>query len=546
MKTVTFFIPLLLLGLFVVIHRVVAQTTTDSIAYYKQLAINPHQSQDIIDAYWFFENSKENNLQQQQFAAAVHDLRVLAIIHYDLGMYYESESAITQAIELIENKNLGDSLQAGCYNQLGKIYRQLNNADWAIKYYNRALSYTTKARDSFIILNNIGNIYKEQNQWQQAETYLQRAYSISRQLQDSTELARVLDNLSFVHYKLGDIQALTSMLEALEIRKKYNDHKGIYASYKNLASYYLEQNQLQQAAFYADQAFQTAQLINSPAYLKNALGFFSQLSNDPYFSHYKKITDSLEISYLQQQNKFAAIKYDFNKEQLKTYQAQLQQQKEKSRKQLFQLLFALLSIVASLIIYLLVANYRRNTRKKIEQTENRISIKIHDEVANDLFRVMNKIQHQASPTEVLDDIEHIYDKTRDISKEISAIDVEIDFESRLNDLLLTYKNEKVNVITRNKHTIPWNKVSSFKKIALYRVLQELMTNMKKHSQASLVVILFSIEKNKIFIKYTDNGIGNEIFTKNGLQNAETRIKSVGGQFNFESSKGRGFKAEIIL
>src|SRR5690554_6042560 len=110
MKTVTFFIPLLLLGLFVVIHRVVAQTTTDSIAYYKQLAINPHQSQDIIDAYWFFENSKENNLQQQQFAAAVHDLRVLAIIHYDLGMYYESESAITQAIELIENKNLGDSL----------------------------------------------------------------------------------------------------------------------------------------------------------------------------------------------------------------------------------------------------------------------------------------------------------------------------------------------------------------------------------------------------------------------------------------------------
>lgn len=542
----TFFIPLLLLGLFVVIHRVVAQTTTDSIAYYKQLAINPHQSQDIIDAYWFFENSKENNLQQQQFAAAVHDLRVLAIIHYDLGMYYESESAITQAIELIENKNLGDSLQAGCYNQLGKIYRQLNNADWAIKYYNRALSYTTKARDSFIILNNIGNIYKEQNQWQQAETYLQRAYSISRQLQDSTELARVLDNLSFVHYKLGDIQALTSMLEALEIRKKYNDHKGIYASYKNLASYYLEQNQLQQAAFYADQAFQTAQLINSPAYLKNALGFFSQLSNDPYFSHYKKITDSLESSYLQQQNKFAAIKYDFNKEQLKTYQAQLQQQKEKSRKQLFQLLFALLSIVASLIIYLLVANYRRNTRKKIEQTENRISIKIHDEVANDLFRVMNKIQHQASPTEVLDDIEHIYDKTRDISKEISAIDVEIDFESRLNDLLLTYKNEKVNVITRNKHTIPWNKVSSFKKIALYRVLQELMTNMKKHSQASLVVILFSIEKNKIFIKYTDNGIGNEIFTKNGLQNAETRIKSVGGQFNFESSKGRGFKAEIIL
>lgn len=546
MKTSYFFIPLLLVIPLLLMGRLSAQIAVDSTTYYKTLAINPEQPQDIIDAYRFFEQSKENHLERQQFAAAVHDLRVLAIIHYDLGMYYESESVITQALELIEKQSLADTLQVGCYNQLGKIYRQLNNAEWAINYYDRALSFTEKARDSFIILNNTGNIYKEQKQWQQAETYLQQAYTISQRLQDSTELARVLDNLSYVHYKLGNENALTSMLAALQIRINHGDNKGMYASYKNLASYYLEQNQLPQAALYADQALQTAQLINSPAYLKNALGFFSKLSSDPYFSHYKKISDSLETSYLQQQNKFAAIKYDFNKEQLKTYQAQLSEQKEKSRKQLYQFLVAMIVLLAILVIYFIITNNQKNTRTKIEQTENRISIKIHDEVANDLFRVMNKIQQQIAATEILDDLENIYDKTRDISKEISAIDVENDFENLLHDLLLPYHNEQVNIVIRKKNHIAWSKVSTYKKTALYRALQELMTNMKKHSQASLVVIQFSTEKNKIFIKYSDNGIGNEIITKNGLQNTETRIKSVGGVFNFDSSTGKGFKAEIVL
>ncbi|MFT6754570.1 MAG: signal transduction histidine kinase, partial [Urechidicola sp.] len=48
------------------------------------------------------------------------------------------------------------------------------------------------------------------------------------------------------------------------------------------------------------------------------------------------------------------------------------------------------------------------------------------------------------------------------------------------------------------------------KITIYRILQELMTNMKKHSKASHVVITFIQKPKRIFINYLDNSIGGKL------------------------------------
>src|SRR5690606_739474 len=103
--------------------------------------------------------------------------------------------------------------------------------------------------------------------------------------------------------------------------------------------------------------------------------------------------------------------------------------------------------------------------------------------------VMVKLQQNVSPKEdVLDDIENIYNKTRDISKEISAVEVNENFPEQLSDLLLSYNNEETAVITQNISKMNWKMVSDLKKIAIYRVLKELMTNMSKHSRATLVAL----------------------------------------------------------
>ena len=146
--------------------------------------------------------------------------------------------------------------------------------------------------------------------------------------------------------------------------------------------------------------------------------------------------------------------------------------------------------------------------------------------------------------EVLDEMERIYSKTRDISRENSAIDLNQDYGLQLNDLLLGYKNQNVTIVTRNLSKIEWKDVSEVKKTAIYRVLQELMTNMRKHSMATSVALVFTQVGSKIEIKYRDNGIGCDLFKKNGLQNTETRIASINGTISFESKKNDGFKATM--
>ncbi len=212
------------------------------------------------------------------------------------------------------------------------------------------------------------------------------------------------------------------------------------------------------------------------------------------------------------------------------------------------LFVGILIILSSIFIYFQLKS--RHKKEKVQQvyaTEIRISKKVHDEVANDLYHTMTKLQSENTiKEEILDDLEQVYIKTRDISKENSAIDFRENFESILNDLLLSYKDGYVNVITQNLSNINWNTISELKKTAIYRVLQELMTNMKKHSKATIAVLTFSKKNNNILINYKDDGIGCIIKKRGGLQNAENRIQSVGGTIIFESENTNGFKATIKI
>ena len=92
----------------------------------------------------------------------------------------------------------------------------------------------------------------------------------------------------------------------------------------------------------------------------------------------------------------------------------------------------------------------------------------------------------------------------------------------------------------------WTQISNEKKNAIYRVLQELITNTVKHGKASLVLIEFNQDHKKIAIRYKDNGIGSELSNKNGLQNVENRIKAFKGTITFESEKNKGFQANIQM
>ncbi|MET0759769.1 MAG: ATP-binding protein, partial [Flavobacterium sp.] len=119
----------------------------------------------------------------------------------------------------------------------------------------------------------------------------------------------------------------------------------------------------------------------------------------------------------------------------------------------------------------------------------------------------------------------------------------------LKEMMSNYSNDAVNVLVNGLDVLQNTPLETNKKITVYRILQELLVNMKKHSQCSLVVITFKKIDKKILIEYTDNGIGatpDKINMKNGLLNVENRIRTINGTLTFDKTNHRGFKVSVTF
>ena len=480
----------------------------------------------------------------------VKDLRLIAIGQYNIGNFYDSENAVVHALTLLDIYPKKDTVIDGrkaLYNQLGNIYREIKNYEKALEVYNLSLSFSKKQSDSITVLNNIANIYKDMGQYQKAVEQLDIAYGKISSDTNSLQLAMILDNLGYVQSKLGNPQALPNLKKALQMRENRGSLSGSFASNKSLALYYFNKNDKKQALQFAEKAYQIANSLNSITYLDEALSLFAIMSEDPKIVAFEKISDSIAKENQLAENKNAFIKYNVATEKKKTANALLEREKEKNQKLIFFSLLIIIFLISIFIYFTQRIKYKKEKIIQIHNTENRISKKVHDEVANDVYHLIAKIQASAPNNEVLlDDLEKIYNKTRDISKENSAIEICEDFSGQLNDLLLNYQTEKVRIATRNISKIDWRNISEIKKTTIYRVLQELMTNMKKHSNANAVVLAFQQNGKKISIEYTDNGAGCELKNKNGLQNAENRIHAINGTITFDSELGKGFRTKIII
>ncbi len=430
---------------------------------------------------------------------------------------------------------------------MGRVYRVLHDYDVALDHYQKAEKIEKSKKNLNIIQNNIAVVYKELGKLDLAETKFKEIYENSLTTNDSVQLARSMDNLGFMKSKLNKPAGIDLMTKALALRIRINDLQGVYASYKHLTEYYTDRNDKIKAKLYANKAFLTAKKINSISFIEDALSNLVELDEDPNIIRYKRLKDSMSDAQQLQDNKYALIKYNYFEQEKLVKENEIQKEKEKRSKQFYQGIGVFLLFGGFSLYFILRARNRKEKIQQVYDTETRISKKVHDEVANDVYHVMTKLQSNEGDKEVIiDELENIYLKTRDISKENARIDLEGHFGKTLTDLISSYRSEKVNIITKQLSEVNWASVPYLKKQVVYRVLQELMTNMRKHSNASIVALSFSHSRNKVTINYSDNGTGCKLKKNSGLQNVENRIKSIKGMVNFETEIDKGFKVNIIV
>ena len=89
-------------------------------------------------------------------------------------------------------------------------------------------------------------------------------------------------------------------------------------------------------------------------------------------------------------------------------------------------------------------------------------------------------------------------------------------------------------------------------LILYRILQESLTNIARHSGASATEIELYIGRNKIEMIIEDNGKGippenlKKVFDPFFTTNMRERVKSVHGKITFIGERGSGTRVKVII
>ena len=457
-------------------------------------------------AYYYYNKAKSLCDVKTDNTRIIYSLARMSEIQQNQGDYSGSETTAIEALPFL-NKTMDPSYESSLYNLLGVVYLELYDYDNALYYYNKASHLKIDEIRRLKIQHNIAVVYMAKQDYPKAIQILLPLISKKEVQNDPAPYSKALDNLGYSYFKVGNPKGIDFMNQALKIKKQINDDWGMGASYLHLTKYYKQSNP-RLASDYARMAYEKATKVNNVDDRLESLVSLIQSSSvnqsKTYSEKYIHINDSITKVRQNARNQFAKIKYDSKKEKeenlvLKNQKAEnlleLEIQKNRNLLLLFLILIGFLSTI--FLYYFLKAVNKKEKIQTSYNTETRIAKKLHDELANDVYQTMAFVETQDLSSSqnkelLLTNLDTIYSRTRNISKENSSIDTGLHFVAGFKEMISGFNTEAVSILINGMDAANWNALETNKKIIVYRVLQELLVNMKKYSQCSLVVITFKI------------------------------------------------------
>ncbi|WP_132066215.1 tetratricopeptide repeat-containing sensor histidine kinase [Aquimarina spinulae] len=519
-----------------------------------------HAIQYSLDSSFYYYNKSKNNFLSIPDSSQVgRRLLNMAHIQQNCSDYFGSKETTTEALQYLD-KQKDTNYIASAYNVLAMNNLKLLNDKDATLFYKKAIEITKDQKNLLVYKNNLGTVYIGTQEYQKAIELFKGILKDSLINKIPKQRARVLDNLAYARWRKDTLDVRNDFLKALEIRTKHNDKSGLIASYTRLGEFFLQKDS-NEAISWFQKAIRISKRVKNPKGELDALQFLMRIQpNDVGIKNrYITLSDSLKKQELQVKTQFAKIRYDdrLKSEEIENLKVIMAKQRlevsiQRTQKIIYLLAGIILLLAIAFFRYYLVQKHRKEKEIEVYETEKRISKRIHDELANDISHLTSFVEKTedipiVSTKELLGNkLQNIYLRARDISIETATVDVD-EFEGELINLIQQYNTSDVSVIT-NVSEFEWTTIPDYKKIAVYRVLQELFINAKKHSHCKRITLMVKDSDKKRVIKYIDNGKGCNISTikTNGLVNAENRIENIKGKLTFETSPEQGFRATIVF
>lgn len=199
-----------------------------------------------------------------------------------------------------------------------------------------------------------------------------------------------------------------------------------------------------------------------------------------------------------------------------------------------------------------------------ELERKRISMEIHDTTIQNLTMLVHKTEYVSmlmdrdlteaklelnTMTDILrqsiDELREIIYNLRPMS--IDDLGLVASIDRYITQKQIDHKEFKYHFNVKNEEN---RNVVSVINLALFRVMQEALTNAQKHSKAENISVDLIYEKNNIILIISDDGIGfdvSEIKNKNfGIDIMTERVKSFSGTIVIESGKNHGARITVTM
>jgi len=309
---------------------------------------------------------KKNATEHQKILVEAYNK--ISIIYFHSSDYRNSYNYLIKALHLGEKCNYNSYL-AKIYINIGNIYYQYKKYDITKQYYAKALTFSQDSTSIIALLNNLSAVEMKSGNIDSADYFLTKSLQMSKR-NNNFLLPDILNNrASLFHIKCLYDSAFYYYYKALEVARKNNKYARESQNLLDLGRLFFELDKLDSALFYIDLSNNIAQKYNFCRVIAENYLTLSKIEESKgrkavaleYYKKYAELKDSLFSV-----EKFADINqlqrgYEVSKTNQQLEQLVVEKQHQKV---IWMITFMVLLIVSVALLLLFAQNKKLNTAYK--------------------------------------------------------------------------------------------------------------------------------------------------------------------------------------